>query len=79
MVVPGAGGVPLAGGGAEALWLPEPGTAANATHIAVTTGPRRAIGGRPVIVAVIAILHPLPHVARHVVEAERIGLERIDR
>jgi hypothetical protein len=56
VVVPGAGGVPVAVGRAEVLWLEEPGTGANDTAIAVTTGPRRAIGGRPVVVVVIAIL-----------------------
>src|SRR6266404_7210703 len=56
-----------------------PGTAADDTFLAIPCRPRKAIGGRPVVVLMPAILHPLPHIAGHIVEAERIGLERSDR
>src|SRR5260370_13483983 len=57
-----------------------PGTAADDTFLAIPCRPRnKAIGGRPVVVLMPAILHPLPHIAGHIVESERIGLERSDR
>jgi hypothetical protein len=72
--MPADGGVPGASGRAEVLRKVAPGTATNHRLTAVTNGPRRTIGGCCIVIAVIAILHPLPHVAGHIVEAERIGL-----
>jgi hypothetical protein len=77
---PEVGGVPGAAGRAEALRIVAPGTAAKDTGTAaISAGPCRTVWGRSVIVGMIAILHPLEHVTRHVVEAERVGLERADR
>src|SRR5262245_24577422 len=61
--------------------LPVKGTA---PHHPVTTVPRSRCSGRsvrrcPVVVAVFAVLHPLPRVAVHVVEAPRIGREGVHR
>jgi uncharacterized protein YqgC (DUF456 family) len=41
--------------------------------------PRRTIRRRPIIAIMIAVLHPLPDVASHVIEAKRIGGERANR
>src|SRR5579862_7451538 len=41
----------------------------------VIKSPRRAIGGSLVVVVVIAILHPLPHVSGHVVKSKWIWFE----
>src|SRR5262245_47125446 len=46
--------------------------------VAVRLGPRAAVGGRGQIALVPAVLGPLPDIAEHAVEPERIGLERID-
>ena len=56
-----------------------PGTAADDTFLAIPCRPWTAIGRRPDVVRIPAILHPLPHIAGHVEEAERIGLELADR
>src|SRR5262249_38119691 len=74
-----AGEVPVAGGRADVLRKVAPGSAADAAATAISTGPRRTICGRFFVIFMIAILHPLPHIAGHVVEAERIGRERSDR
>jgi hypothetical protein len=79
VAAPGDGGVPVAVGRTEELRIDVPGTAADDTGLAIASCPRRAIRGRPNVVSVIAILHPLPHIAQHVIDAERIGLERADR
>ena len=47
--------------------------------IAVPPLPCTAVDGHPLIARVPAILHPLPHVAMHVVEPERVGGERARR
>jgi len=70
--------VPVAGSRANVLRLVVPGTAADDTVIASAGCPRRTIGGRPFIVFVKAIFHPVPHIARHVIEPERIVRERAD-
>ena len=49
------------------------------TAVAFPARPRRAVRGRSLVVVVSAILHPLPNVADHVVEAECIGGEFADR
>ena len=77
-VVPVAGVEPVAVGRAEELRGAVPGTAADDTAIAISTGPRRTVCGRTVVVVMIAILDPLPHVAGRVVKAELIGSERPD-
>ena len=66
-------GCPSAVGRAEDPRTADPGTAADDAATAISTGPRRTVGGRSFVVVVIAILHPLPDVARHVVKTERIG------
>src|SRR5262249_34369888 len=70
---------PDAAGRADAPWFRAPGTAAKHSATAISCCPRRAIGGRPVVVKMITVLDPLPHIAHHIVKAERIGLERTDR
>jgi len=79
VAVPEVGSAPVAGGRPEVLWIVPPGTAAEDTGLTLAKRPRRTISRRPIVVLVIAILHPLPHVTRHIVKAERIGLERSDR
>jgi hypothetical protein len=88
-IVPVVGGEPAAVGRAEELRIVIPDTAADDTVTAISADPSRTICGRSVVVAVIAILDPLPDIARwescagipparifgHVVEAERIGGE----
>src|SRR5580704_8542936 len=76
---PEAGGEPQPEGRAGELRRVDPGPAAGDTAAAISAGPRRTIGGRPAVVAMGAILDPLPYVAGRVVEAERIGLERSGR
>src|SRR5262249_43048212 len=56
-----------------------PRTAADHTDVASQSAPRQAIRRCVVVGIVIAILYPLKYVARHVVEAKLIGLERSDR
>src|SRR5260221_14110005 len=75
-VVPIVGGPPGAACRGGVLRKVDPGTAATDAVTAISTGPRRTVGGCFFVVAVIAILYPLPNVAMHVVETERIGLER---
>src|SRR5262245_43601030 len=50
-----------------------PGTGANDMGAAVASGPDRAVGRRPLVIPVPAILDPLIDPAAHVVQAERIG------
>src|SRR5690242_2649470 len=45
---------------------------------AVSVGPRRPVGWRPLVILVPAILDPLIDAAAHVVEAERVGREAAD-
>jgi len=78
--------VPIICAGPEARASPHilrievPGTAAYHAEAAISTArPRRAVARRPRVVAVPAVLHPLPHVARHVVQAPRVGRERPGR
>ena len=78
MEVPIVGGEPVAAGGADILRSGAPGTAANHAVTAVTNDPHRTIGGSLIVISVIAILYPLPHIAGHIVEAERIRFERSD-
>src|SRR5262249_59944988 len=52
--------------------------AAQYMHATLTAHPSRAVMGRATIIVVPAIFHPLGHIARGVVEAEAIGLERPD-
>ena len=73
--VPIAGGGPVAAGRAEDPRIVEPGTAADDAATANLSRPRRTISGCSVVIVVIAVLDPLPDVAMHVVEAERIGRE----
>ena len=70
-VTPAVEGIPEAPSGPEVQWTADPGTAANDTlqvllwdAVAISGDPCRAVGGRPVVVIMLAILHPLPHVAR---------------
>jgi len=77
-VVPEVGGEPVAGGGAEAPRRVVPLTASGDMPTAFSAGPCRTICGSSAVVRMIAILHPLRHVAGHVVKAERIVLERVD-
>src|SRR5262249_36517723 len=72
-------GPPEAVGRTEARGNVDPGTAADDMGLTIAICPGLAVHGCPVVVLAIAILHPLPHVAGHVVEAERIGLERSNR
>ena len=46
---------------------------------AISAGPCRTTCGRSVVVTVIAILYPLPHISGHIVETESVGWERSDR
>src|SRR5262249_1203304 len=46
---------------------------------AIASYPCRPIPGRTIVVLMIAVLDPLEHVTGHIVEAERIRLERSDR
>jgi hypothetical protein len=60
MEVTVVGGEPVAADGAKVLRNVAPGNAADNTVTAVTTDPRRTIGGALIVIVVIAILHPLP-------------------
>ena len=65
-----------AAGRTEGFRIEVPGTAADDTGLAISASePRRTIRGRPVVVNVIAVLRPHPHIAKHVIEAKRIGRE----
>src|SRR5262249_26621150 len=79
IVVPVVLLVPVAVRRARIFRIVVPGTAADEMFLAILCRPRRAIGGRPVVVLIVTILHPLPHIAGHVVEAELIVVERSDR
>ena len=46
---------------------------------AIPIDPRRTVRRRVLVIVVRAVLNQLNHVAGHVVEAKRIGLERPDR
>src|SRR5271170_911597 len=56
-----------------------PRTAAADALFAVAGCPRRTVRRRRVVAVVIAVLDPLPHIAKHIVQAKRIGRERADR
>src|SRR5689334_21191784 len=56
-----------------------PGAAAVDSPRAIAGCPRRTIRRRAGVVNVVAILHPLPDIARYIIKTERIGLERSDR
>src|ERR1700730_11913974 len=73
------GEAPEAVGQAEALRIGDPGPAAGDMPTAISARPGRTICRRSRVVSRIAVLHPLHHVAGHVVEAECIWLERSDR
>jgi hypothetical protein len=68
-------GVPPTVGRAEALWIVDPGTAANDAVGACSRYLRRTIGGRPGVAIVITILYPVVDVAMHLVEAPGIRLK----
>jgi hypothetical protein len=68
VVVPVDRGVPVAIGRTEVPGIVAPGTAAADTGVAIATGPCGAVLRRPFVV--IAVFHPLPHIASHVVKAK---------
>src|SRR5262249_57148475 len=76
IAVPDDDGIRAAIGRAEDIGIAAPGTATNDTIGAVAGGPGRPVRRRAMVVVLEAILHPFPHVAEHVVQAERIGGER---
>lgn len=55
-----------------------PGTATRNAQATIAGEPGRAVGRRAVVAVVPAILHPLPHVAVHVVQSEPVRRERPD-
>src|SRR5262249_54615318 len=64
MIVPAFGGAVATVGRAEVLWNVAKGTAADDTATAIILPPRRAVRGRAVIVILIAVLDPLPDIAK---------------
>src|SRR5258708_1603752 len=56
-----------------------PGTAANDMVDAIARHQNRAVGRRSIVIVLIAILDPLPNIAIHVMQTERIGRKRSDR
>src|ERR1700722_14585888 len=78
-VAAAVGVVPKAAGGAGDLRLTDPGPPADDTATAIAPNPGGAVGTPTFVVFVVTILHPLPYIAGHVVEAERIGGKRSDR
>ena len=75
-VAPVDGGVPVAVRGAEVPRIVDPGAAAKDPATAISGCPGGAIRRRAAVISIPAVLHPLPHVAMHVVEAKGVGLER---
>src|SRR5262252_8183112 len=65
-------GEPATRGGAEVPRNIVPGAAASHASYAASDCPRRPITGRAVVVAMPAIRRPLPRIAGHVVQAERV-------
>src|SRR5712675_267634 len=72
-------GVKTAAGGAEEARIEVPGTTAKDTVLALSSRPGRAVGRRIVVIVVPTIRRPFPHVAVHLVEAPRVGMEKVDR
>src|SRR5262245_16013353 len=66
-------------GGAEVPRKVGPGTAAKDPGIASSGYPGRAVSGRAGVAVLVALLHPLPDIAVHLVEAPRVRLKHIDR
>ena len=62
--------------GSDAQWITDPGTAAHDTVVAIFVCDGGAIERRASVAFPEAVLHPLPHVSVHVVDAEGIVLER---
>ena len=69
---------PVAAGRADVLRNVEPVTTANDATTTGRISNRSAVGWRSGVAGLVAVLHPLPDVAVHVVQAEFIGLERAD-
>src|SRR5580704_3356061 len=76
---PELGIVPVAVGRAEKLRNIEPGTAADHMTRTIAAEPRRPVGRRRGVIAMVAIAHPLPDVAGHVGKSKAVGGERADR
>src|ERR1700688_1528360 len=74
-VIAVADGAAQAEGRAQNLRLVAPRAAANDTLDAIPPRPFCPVLGRAVVAVVIAVLDPLPGVAEHVVEAERVRRE----
>ena len=70
---------PRAIGRTHDQWNTLPAAAAHPPPITVARLPRAAVARRPHVVVVAAVLHPLPYVAVHVVEPERVRRERAHR
>src|SRR5262249_31361953 len=61
-------------GGAQVQRRVGPGATAKGADFATLDHVRRSIRWRLIVVAFIAVLHPFPNIAVHIVEAESIGL-----
>src|SRR5271165_4005109 len=59
--------------------LGQPGSTPDDMFVTVAAGPLQAVGRRTFVIAVPAVLHPLPDVAGHVEKAECVGRERARR
>src|SRR5262245_9427007 len=73
------GGEPEAQRRAQPHRIADKRTAANEPVVAVASDPGRAVVRCAVVIGMQTILDPLPDVAVHVVEAERVGRKRADR
>jgi hypothetical protein len=70
------GRIPKADGRTNILGPEVPGAPARNPIHAILTCRRGAVRGGLIVAAAITILHPLPHIASHVVQPERISRKR---
>src|SRR5262249_7803880 len=77
VAAPEVGGDPEAACGAEAPRIVAPGAAAKNPATTISGCHRRAVRRRAIVVVIPAVLHPLPHVAVHVVEAPPVLRETV--
>ena len=71
---------PAAGGRAAAVRIEEPRPAAQHLRLSIAqSSPNTAIIRRAVVILMIRILTPFPHVSQHVIQAEGVRLESANR